>query len=94
MDLSRLAIHSAKIYDPGDDWKNSSKEGYGSLFIYTPHAIWYIVNNSSEGSNKDLNNVSTPQGGAIGYRLMYNSGLDELVRIYSDENEYSGEQLY
>ena len=89
-----MAIHSAKIYDPGDDLKNSSKEGYGSLFIYTPHAIWYIVNNSSEGSNKDLNNVNTPQGGAIGYRLMYNSGLDELVRIYSDENEYSGKQLY
>ncbi|MDO5827486.1 MAG: hypothetical protein Q4Q19_04425 [Methanobrevibacter sp.] len=94
MDLSRLAIHSAKIYDPDDDWKNNSEDGYGSLFIYTPHAIWYIVNNSSEGSNKDLNNVSTPQGGAIGYRLMYNSGLDELVRIYSDENEYSGKQLY
>ena len=26
MDLSRLAIHSAKIYDPDDDWKNNSED--------------------------------------------------------------------
>jgi len=93
-DLSRLAVHSAKIYDPDDSFKNGQDEGYGVLFIYTPHAIWYIINNSSEGSNKSLNNVETPEGGAIGYRVMYNSGLDELVRIVSEDNLYTGKKLY
>ncbi|WP_288268878.1 hypothetical protein [uncultured Methanobrevibacter sp.] len=71
-DLSRLAIHSSKIYDPEDSFKNGREEGRGSLFIYTPHGMWYIKNNSFEGSDPSLNNVYMKDGkGAIGYRLMY-----------------------
>lgn len=92
--LSRLVIHSTKIYDPEDSYKNGRKEGDGSLFIYTPHGMWYIINNSKEGSNKSLNNVETIDGGAIGYRLMYDDNIDTLIRIYTEENEYSGDKLY
>ncbi|WP_455644902.1 hypothetical protein [Methanosphaera sp.] len=93
-DLSRLVVHSTKIYDPNNSYKDGKKDGKGSLFIYTPHGMWYIVNNSSEGSNKALNNVKTEDGGAIGYRLMYEDNVDMLIRIYTEENEYSGEKLY
>ncbi|RAP49552.1 MAG: hypothetical protein BZ138_07540 [Methanosphaera sp. rholeuAM270] len=92
--LSRLAIHSTKIYDPDDGYKYGRKEGSGTLFIYTPHGMWYIINNSSPGNDKRKNNVKTPEGGAIGYRLMYEDNLDTLIRIYTEENEYSGEKLY
>lgn len=93
-DLSRLAIHSTKIYDPEDSFKDRSKYGEGELFIYTPHGMWYIINNCGEYSDLSLNNVKTPAGGAIGYRLMYDDLIDRLIRIYTEENEYSGEKLY
>ncbi len=92
--LSRLVIHSTKIYDPEDGYKNGRKDGDGSLFIYTPHGMWYIINNSSKSSDKSINNVETVDGGAIGYRLMYDDNIDTLIRIYSEENEYSGDKLY
>ena len=93
-DLSRLVIHSTKIYDPDDSYKDGRKEGNGELFIYTPHGMWYIINNSSKGSNHKLNNVKTVDGGAIGYRLMYDDNLDPIIRIYTEENMYSGDKLY
>lgn len=93
-DLSRLAVHSTKIYDPDDSFKNGREDGSGCLFIYTPHGMWYIINNSGEDSNKSLNNVKTPEGGAIGYRLMYEDNVDTLIRIYTEENLYSGDKLY
>lgn len=93
-DLSRLAIHSTKIYDPDDSFKNGAEDGEGTLFMYTPHGMWYIINNCGKYSDLSLNNVKTPQGGAIGYRLMYDDTLDTLIRIYTEENEYSGEKLY
>ena len=93
-DLSRLAIHSTKIYDPEDSFKNESEKGEGSLFIYTPHGMWYIINNCGPNSDLSLNNVKTDAGGAIGYRLMYEDTVDTLIRIYTEENEYSGEKLY
>lgn len=92
--LSRLAIHSTKIYDPDDSYKYGKKEGSGSLFIYTPHGMWYIINNSGPDSDKSKNNVKTPEGGALGYRLMYEDNIDTLIRIYTEENEYTGEKLY
>lgn len=92
--LSRLVIHSTKIYDPDDSYKFGKNEGSESLFIYTPHGMWYIINNSSSGSDKSKNNVKTPEGGAIGYRLMYEDNLDTLIRIYTEENLYTGERLY
>jgi len=93
-DLSRLAVHSTKIYDPQDSFKNGTDKGEGELFIYTPHGFWYIINNSGEFSDKSLNNVKTPQGGAVGYRLMYDDLVDRLIRIYTEENLYTGEKLY
>ena len=93
-DLSRLAVHATKIYDPQDEFKNNYEKGEGTLFIYTPHGMWYIINNSSEHSDLSLNNVKTKYSGAIGYRLMYDDTLDTLIRIYSEENKYSGEKLY
>lgn len=93
-DLSRLAIHSTKIYDPEDSFKNGAENGEGSLFIYTPHGMWYIINNCGKNSDLTLNNVETPEGGAIGYRLMYEDTVDTLIRIYTEENEYSGKKLY
>lgn len=92
--LSRLTIHSTKIYDPDDNYKNRAKDGDGVLFIYTPHGMWYIINNNGKYSNLSLNNVETKYGGAVGYRLMYDDTLDTLIRIFSEENEYSGEELY
>lgn len=93
-DLSRLAIHSTKMYDPQDSFKNGYETGEGELFIYTPHGMWYIINNCGEFSDKTLNNIKTPHGGAVGYRLMYDDLIDRLIRIYTEENEYSGETLY
>ena len=55
---------------------------------------WYIINNSGPHDNPNLNNVTTKNGGAIGYRLMYEDTLDRLIRIYTEENLYSGEKLY
>ncbi len=92
--LSRLAIHSTKIYDPDNSFKQGKKYGKGSLFIYTPHGMWYIINNSGSYSDKSKNNVQTPEGGCVGYRLMYDDNVDTLIRIVSEENEYSGEKLY
>ena len=93
-DLSRLAIHSTKIYDPADGFKNGAEDGYGELFIYTPHGMWYIINNCSDGANKALNNLESKFGGAIGYRLMYEDTVDTLIRVYTEENEYTGPELY
>ncbi|MBR5954554.1 MAG: hypothetical protein IK021_03950 [Methanobrevibacter sp.] len=93
-DLSRLAVHSTKIYDPEDSYKNGAGNGEGSLFIYTPHGMWYIINNCGPNSDLSLNNVATDNGGAIGYRLMYEDTVDTLIRIYTEENQYSGEKLY
>ena len=92
--LSRLAIHSTKIYDPDDSFKKGFESGEGELFIYTPHGMWYIINNCSEFSDKSLNNIETPQGGAIGQRLMYDDLIDRLIKIYTEENLYTGEKLY
>ena len=92
--LSRLAIHSTKIYDPADGFKNGAEDGYGELFIYTPHGMWYIINNCSPGANKALNNLESKFGGAIGYRLMYEDTVDTLIRVYTEENEYTGPKLY
>ena len=92
--LSRLVIHSTKIYDPEDSFKKGYENGEGELFIYTPHGMWYIINNSGKYSDLSLNNVETPNGGAIGHRLVYGDTLDTLIRIYTEENEYSGEKLY
>ena len=92
--LSRLVIHSTKIYDPDDSFKKGAETGEGSLFIYTPHGMWYIISNCGEHSDLSLNNVETKYGGAIGHRLMYDDNIDTLIRIYTEENEYSGEKLY
>ena len=93
-DLSRLAIHSTKMYDPEDSFKNGYANREGELFIYTPHGMWYIINNCGEFSDLSLNNVKTPYGGAVGHRLMYDDLIDRLIRIYTEENEYSGKQLF
>ena len=93
-DISRLAIHSTKIYDPDDSYMYGKDEGSGCLFIYTPHGMWYIINNSGEFSDLSLNNINIPKGGAVGHRLMYDDLIDRLIRIYTEENEYSGEKLY
>ena len=92
--MSRLAIHSTKIYDPEDSFKKGAQMGEGELFIYTPHGMWYIINNCGENSDTSINNVKSDAGGAIGYRLMYDDTVDTLIRIYTEENEYSGEKLY
>ena len=56
--------------------------------------MWYIINNCGENSDTSINNVKSDAGGAIGYRLMYDDTVDTLIRIYTEENEYSGEKLY
>ncbi len=56
--------------------------------------MWYIINNCGENSDTSLNNVESNSGGAIGYRLMYDDTVDTLIRIYTEENEYTGEKLY
>ena len=93
-DLSRLVIHSTKIYDPDDSFKKGYSKGEGELFIYTPHGMWYVINNSGENSDTSLNNLVTGDKGAIGYRLVYDDTVDTLIRVYTEENEYTGEKLY
>lgn len=93
-DLSRLVIHSTKIYDPDDNYKDGKKDGEGMLFIYTPHGMWYVINNSRKGVDHSRNNLKSADGGAIGYRLMYDDRVDMLIRIYTEENPYTGEKLY
>ena len=92
--LSRLALHSTKIYDPEDSFKIGAEKGEGVLFIYTPHGMWYIINNCGENSDLSLNNVESKDGDAIGYRLMYEDTVDTLIRIYTEENLYTGKKLY
>ena len=92
--LSNLVQNSAKIYDPDDYYLLGELEGYGSLFIYSGENIWYIINNSTDDDEKSINNIEIPNGGAIGYKVPYNSGLDELIRIVSEDNIYHGRKLF
>lgn len=92
-DFSRLVVHGVKIYDPDNSFRDNRAVGKGKLFIYTPHTIWYIINNNSADSDSSLNNISMDEGGAIGYQLLYNPTLDRLIRIYTEENEYNGPNL-
>ena len=56
--------------------------------------MWYIINNCGEFSDTSLNNVKTDNGGAVGHRLMYDDLIDRLIRIYSEENLYTGKDIY
>ena len=85
-ELSRLMLHSSLIFDLNDSYKNGKEEGKGTLYIYTPRSIYYVMNNGV-GKNSS-NNITTSNGGAIGYRLFYHERLDQLVRLVTDENEY------
>ena len=56
--------------------------------------MWYSINNCGINGDTSINNVESNSGGAIGYRLMYDDTVDTLIRIYTEENEYTGEKLY
>ena len=90
-----MVIHQCESHDRDlVAWSNGAKDGEGVLFIYTPHGMWYIINNCGINSDTSINNVESNSGGAIGYRLMYDDTVDTLIRIYTEENEYTGEKLY
>ena len=92
--LNILLKVAEKIYDPANSFRDNSYYGGGHLFIILKNSIWYIMNNGREENNWNINNIEIENaGGAIGFKVPYNEELLELIKIVSEENEYSGETL-
>jgi hypothetical protein len=54
--------------------------------------IWYIMNNGREENNWNMNNIEIEEaGGAIGFKIPYDEHVHDLIKIVSEENEYSGD---
>ena len=82
------------VYDPANSFRDNSFYGGGHLFIVLKKSIWYIMNNGREENNWNINNIEIANaGGAIGFKVPYSEELHELIKIVSEENEYSGETL-
>lgn len=85
-----ILIKAAKaVYDPANSFRDNKFYGAGQLFIVTDRSIWYIINNSSEGNNRKINNIEI--GGidsAIGFRTDYTEDIEKLIKIVSESNEY------
>lgn len=90
--LSNLLKAAQTVYDPTNSFRDNNYYGGGHLFIIMKNSIWYIMNNGREENNWNMNNIEIEEaGGAIGFKVAYDEKIHELIKIVSEENEYSGE---
>ena len=90
--LSNLLKAAQIVYDPTNSFRDNNYYGGGHLFIIMKNSIWYVMNNGREENNWSMNNIEIEEaGGAIGFKIPYDEHVHDLIKIVSDENEYSGE---
>lgn len=90
--LENLLKAAKIVYDPTNSFRDNSYYGGGHLFIILKNSIWYIMNNGREENNWNMNNIEIEEaGGAIGFKVPYDEKIHELIKIVSEENEYSGD---
>ncbi|PAV07742.1 hypothetical protein [Methanosphaera cuniculi] len=87
--LEILIKASKAVYDPANSFRDNKFYGAGQLFIITEKSIWYIINNSSEGNNRKINNIEINDiYSAIGFRVDYTEDIEKLIKIVSENNLY------
>jgi len=90
--LSNILKAAQIVYDPTNSFRDNSYYGGGHLFIIMKNSIWYIMNNGREENNWEMNNIEIEEaGGAIGFKVPYDEKIHELIKIVTEENEYSGD---
>lgn len=90
--LSNLIKAAQIVYDPTNSFRDNNYYGGGHLFIIMKNSIWYIMNNGREENNWNMNNIEIEEaGGAIGFKIPYDEDVHDLIKIVTDENEYSGD---
>ena len=90
--LENLLKAAQIVYDPTNSFRDNQYYGGGHLFIIMKNSIWYVMNNGREENNWKINNIEIDEaGGAIGFKIKYDEKVHELIKIVTDENEYSGE---
>ena len=90
--LSNLLKAAQIVYDPTNSFRDNSYYGGGHLFVIMKNSIWYVMNNGREENNWNMNNIEIEEaGGAIGFKVPYDEHVHDLIKIVSDENEYSGD---
>lgn len=90
--LSNLLKAAQIVYDPTNSFRDNQYYGGGHLFIIMKNSIWYVMNNGREENNWEINNIEIDEaGGAIGFKVKYDEEIHELIKIVTDENEYTGD---
>lgn len=90
--LSNIIKAAQTVYDPTNSFRDNSYYGGGHLFIIMKRSIWYIMNNGREENNWEMNNIEIEEaGGAIGFKIPYDEHVHDLIKIVTDENEYTGD---
>lgn len=90
--LENLLKAAQIVYDPTNSFRDNQYYGGGHLFLIMKNSIWYVMNNGREENNWKINNIEIDEaGGAIGFKIKYDEEVHELIKIVTDENEYSGE---
>ena len=90
--LSNLLKAAQTVYDPTNSFRDNNYYGGGHLFIIMKNSIWYVMNNGREENNWNMNNIEIEEaGGAIGFKVPYDEHVHELIKIVSEENEYTGD---
>lgn len=90
--LSNILKAAQIVYDPTNSFRDNNYYGGGHLFAIMKNSIWYIMNNGREENNWNMNNIEIDEaGGAIGFKVPYDEHVHDLIKIVSDENEYSGD---
>ncbi|RAP53319.1 MAG: hypothetical protein BZ138_01300 [Methanosphaera sp. rholeuAM270] len=90
--LSNLLKAAQTVYDPTNSFRDNNYYGGGHLFIIMKKSIWYVMNNGREENNWNMNNIEIDEaGGAIGFKIPYDEHVHDLIKIVSEENEYTGD---
>ncbi|MBQ6219518.1 MAG: hypothetical protein IJJ47_07295 [Methanosphaera sp.] len=90
--LSNLLKAAQIVYDPTNSFRDNNYYGGGHLYIIMKNSIWYVMNNGREENNWNMNNIEIEEaGGAIGFKIPYDEEVHELIKIVTEENEYSGD---
>ncbi|WP_455644640.1 hypothetical protein [Methanosphaera sp.] len=89
----RTLLNVAQVtYDPANSFRDNNHYGGGHLFIVTKKSIWYIMNNGRDEDNWNINNIEIEgKGGAIGFKHEYTEELHDLIKVLTENNEYSGD---
>lgn len=90
--LSNLLKAAQIVYDPTNSFRDNNYYGGGHLYIIMKNSIWYVMNNGRDENNWNINNIEIEgAGGAIGFKIAYDEHVHNLIKIITEENEYSGD---